>query len=303
MELPHALSVEGAYHVGRLLGSVRGLRHALAGGAVLPELVSDLPNAMLQLDEALGASDFRLALAFLWDVLLEARRLQPRTDVLALWARSGCRHACVLEMMADSELELPAEPASWFMVRSRRCYDILEHRLVTADINARDQRQATPLFYATNGVLFKFLLERGANALLLWEARTLSHPRTLRLALDLCPGFVLDVKRMLTDPEHATAVREEYVALIHSRSVEIPRNLIDSLQETSTCHALLSYGYLSKVPVRLNLGLIRWHPRTHRFFWSPLLQQRILLVLMVLKRKSPQLPRDIRILLLDMIMN
>jgi hypothetical protein len=205
--------------------------------------------------------------------------------------------------MAESDFEMPSTPATWFMVRSVRCYELLQHRLTTADVNARDDLNASPLFYAFDARVFAFFLERGADPLLLWRARTLPHPQSLRLALRLCTGFQLDPERMLIDPEHAQAVREEYVALLHGCLVEIPRALIDSCAEERTCHALLSYGYLNKVPGRLKLGLIRWHPRTHKFFWSPLLQQRILVVLMVLKRKAPKLPRDIRIRLLDLIMN
>ncbi len=267
-------------------------------------MVGDMNRVMRELCDKLGANDFRLTLDLLWDVLLELRQLSPgASDVLEFWATTGCRHAYALEKIADCGIEMPASPATWFMVKSPRCFEVLQHRLLTAKINDCDERGATPLFYAGSASLFAFLLSKGAEPLLLWSARTLPHPQSLRLALERCPGFRLDPRRMLSDPEHAAATREEYVKLLHAHSVEIPRGLIESCREMRTCHALLSFGYLSNVPGRLNLGLIRWHPRTHKFFWSPLLQQRVMLLLLVFKRKAPQLPRDIRIHLLDLIMN
>ncbi len=268
------------------------------GGKCLALLVR-----LQQMPWPLGEEDLCLVVDYVWPLLYRAWEVDAAFRRLL----SDFAFTSPTDMLLQKMTLAGALPANrgipWRAIKSLQCFALLEDRLDASQIDAVDKDGATALFFARNEEVFRLLVSKGADCKLLWEARTLPQARILRMAIAQCASFALDPKAMLCRDVHPLAQRTEYVELLHDKAVEIPRRLIDSCTDVHTCHALLSFGYRQSIPMRINLSLLRWHPRTHHLYRSPLLRERIALCLLVFKRFAPQLPRDLRYRLLELAMN
>jgi hypothetical protein len=156
-------------------------------------------------------------------------------------------------------------------------------------------KQQTPLAVASNRPVARALIDHGANFSALLDCDT--HPKVLRWTMQYVKEFRIPAEFCLRQG----ILKLEYVRLLYDFDLQVPPNMINSCDHETMC-ALYTFGYVKIFHFLEDTSLFEWNIRTHHFY-SRDHQRFIHFVLLVLECICCVMPREMRLMMLDWVMN